>query len=352
MRRVLVTGSRGYIGSVLLPLLLERDYEVVELDAGWFDRWCVSAAGRGGRLGCDLRDVRRDLLDGVDAVVHLAGLSNDPLGALDPLLTQEVNCYGTLHLASIARAAGVKRFVFASTCSIYGAAGSEWVDEQSPARPLSAYAESKWRAEHGLLALADEAFSPVVLRLATVYGFSPSMRLDLVANNLTGWAVATGRVRLQSDGTAWRPLVHVRDVARAIGEVLEAPREVVGAQVFNVGSSSNNYRVRDLAEAVTVVTPGSRVELVPDAAADARSYRVRFDKFARCLPDAVPREPLEHALAELAQKLRELGVTADTIGHGTFARLSQLRELQRTGALDARLRWKSRGAGRSVARAG
>lgn len=338
VRTVLVTGSRGYVGSVLVPHLRALGFEVVEVDLGWFDEW-----RRGITTEVSLRSDVRELgvlqLEGIDAIVHLAALSNDPLGALDVGLTREINLESTVRLATLARQTGVKRFIFASSCSIYGHSGSAWVDEYSEAKPLTTYAESKWLAEQRLLQLTSDEFSPVILRLATVYGFSPSMRLDLVANNLTAWAVTTGRVELQSDGRAWRPLVHVRDVARVIGGALQAPADALKGEILNVGAEVANYTVLEIAEAVCAAVPGARICFSPRPQTDERSYRVRFGKLAHLLPSCIPSLSLRDAVVELAGQLREVGLDATCMTNGRFYRLSQLRELQRLGLLDRTLRW-------------
>ena len=281
--RVLVTGHHGYIGSVVVPVLTAAGHEVIGLDTFLY-RGCDLFPGvePSRELPLDVRDVEPAHLEGVEVVVHLAALSNDPLGALDPDLTMDVNFHGTVRLARAAREAGVRRFLFASSCSMYGASSNgDLVDETAPLRPLTAYAESKARAEEALAEIADDDFSPVFLRNATAYGASPRLRLDLVLNNLVGWAYTTGRVRILSDGTPWRPLVHVEDIARALVPALEAPREAVHGEAFNVGAEADNYQVRDLAEIVARTVDGSVVEYAGAGDPDPRSYRVDFGKFAR-----------------------------------------------------------------------
>ncbi|GBD25939.1 UDP-N-acetylglucosamine 4-epimerase [bacterium HR30] len=339
VRNVLITGGRGYIGSVVVPYLRALGYAVTTVDTGWFDQWRLEQAAEDWARG-DIRDLTGRWLSGFDAVVHLAALSNDPLGALDPGLTASINLESTVRLALLAREAGVKRFLFASSCSVYGSAGSAWVDESSAAKPLTAYAHSKWAAERHLLELKANGFAPVILRLATVYGFSPSLRLDLVANNLTAWAVATGEVRLQSNGRAWRPLVHVRDVARAIAAALAAPAQSVDGEVFNVGSDDANYTVLEIAEAVCSAVPGAHISFAPRAQADERSYRVHFEKLRQKLPTAIPVVRFETALAELAETLRHLGLDAASMRSACYHRTAQLRELQQAGLLDEALRWQ------------
>lgn len=329
--RVLVTGHAGYVGSVLAPMLAEAGIAVVGVDSGLFN----GAAGS----GTDVRDLGVADLAGVDAVIHLAGLCNDPLGALDPALTDAVNHRATLCLARLAKRAGVPRFLFASSCSVYGATGGAWVDEAAPLRPLTAYARSKAMAERGLAALADDAFSPVYLRCATAYGASPSMRYDLVLNNLAAWAHATGTVYLKSDGTAWRPLVHVEDIARAYLAVLEAPREAVHDRAFNVGVTDHNYRVGDLAEMVREAVPGSAVAYAPDARRDRRCYRVDCTRLARTLPGFAARRRPEDGAAELHRLLGARPVDVAEFEGPRHSRVARLKALMESGRLDASLRW-------------
>jgi len=281
-------------------------------------------------------------LDGFDAVVHLAALSNDPLGDLNPDWTYDVNLHGTVHLARTAKAAGVERFVFASSCSMYGAAeGDSLLAEDAPLRPLTPYAESKVRAEEELSRLAGDGFSPVHLRNATAYGASPRLRLDVVLNNLVGWAFVTGGIRLLSDGSAWRPIVHVRDIGRAILGVLAAPRETVHDVAYNVGASSENYRVRELAEIVHSELPECSVEVAEASYADPRSYRVDFGRFEREFPGFRAEWTARRGAAELAAAYREVGLSAEEFDGPRYTRLKQLRRLLEEGSLGEGLRWRS-----------
>lgn len=337
--RVLVTGDRGYIGSVMVPCLVAAGHDVVGLDSDLYAGCDFGPRDRpsASRL-LDLRDVQASDLVGFDAVVHLAALSNDPLGDLSEDLTYEINLEGTLALARAAREAGVSRFVFASSCAMYGASASDTVlDEDAPLRPITAYAESKVRSEEGLRGLADADFLPVCMRNATVYGVSPRLRLDIVLNNLTAWAHTTGRIRLMSDGTSWRPLVHVRDVAVVARALLEAPVELVRGEAYNVGSAEQNYIVRELAEIVAEVT-GCTITISNDATSDPRSYRVDFSRLEQAFPDLSLGWNAERGVRELIDAYREVGLTEEQFAGSSFVRLRRIRELLDSGELDESLR--------------
>jgi nucleoside-diphosphate-sugar epimerase len=338
--RVLVTGHHGYIGSVVAPQLAEAGHDVVGLDAFLY-RGCDfgdDGARVEGRAG-DVRDVQPLDLAGFDAVVHFAALSNDPLGDLNPAWTYDVNLDGTVHLARAAKEAGVSRFVFASSCSMYGASSRDDVlDEDAPLRPLTAYAESKVRAEEQLSALADSGFSPVSLRNATAYGVSPRLRLDVVLNNLVGWAFTTGRIRLLSDGSSWRPIVHVRDIGRAVLGALAAPRELVHDRAYNVGATSENYQIRDLAQLVHEVLPECEVEMAEGASPDPRSYRVDFGRFEAAFPEHRAEWTARAGTKELADAYRQVGLTWEDFDGERYTRLKRLRALIDEGKLDGSLR--------------
>jgi nucleoside-diphosphate-sugar epimerase len=275
---------------------------------------------------------------GCDAVIHLAGLSNDPLGNLNPALTYDINHAASVRLARLAKAAGVPRFLFSSSCSNYGAAGERLVDETAELRPITPYAISKVRVEQDVATLADDTFSPVFLRNATAYGVSPRLRFDLVLNNLVAWAYTTGRVHIKSDGTPWRPIVHIEDIARAFLAVLAAPREVVHNQAFNVGLTEENYRIRELAEIVRDTVPGSRIEYAADGGPDPRCYRADFGKIARALPDFEPRWNARRGVAELLDAYRKVGLTLEDYEGVRYKRIDHLRQLLATGRVDATMR--------------
>jgi nucleoside-diphosphate-sugar epimerase len=340
--RLLVTGHHGYIGAVVAPQLADAGHDVVGLDAFLYRGCDFGQEPRPveERRG-DVRDVTAADLAGFDAVVHLAALSNDPLGDLNPAWTFDVNLEGTLRLARAAKEAGVQRFLFSSSCSMYGASGrDDPLDEEAPLKPLTAYAESKARAEEGLSMLADSGFSPVSLRNATVYGASPRLRLDVVLNNLVGWAFTTGRIRLLSDGSSWRPIVHVRDVGRAVLGVLTAPRELVHDRAYNVGATNANYRIRDLAALVHEVLPECEVELAEGASADPRSYRVDFGRFEAAFPEHRAEWTAREGTEELASAYREVGLTWEDFDGPRYTRLKRLRALVDEGRLDDGLRWQ------------
>jgi nucleoside-diphosphate-sugar epimerase len=339
--RVLVTGHHGYIGAVTAPFLQAAGHDVSGLDTRYYEGCdLVDGEAKVPSRRLDLRDVEREDLAGFDAVVHLAALSNDPLGDLSEELTREVNFEATVALAQAAKTAGVPRFVFSSSCSMYGASSpDEHVNETAPLRPLTAYAESKVLSEGGLAELADDGFSPVFMRNATAYGVSPRLRVDIVLNNLVGWAHTTGEVRILSDGTPWRPLVHVEDIARATLAILEAPTDVVHAEAFNIGGTSENYQVRELAEIVRDAVGNCTIEYAGSGDPDPRSYQVDFGKFARAFPDVQLQWTARKGAAELLTAYRNVGLTLADFDGDRYTRLKRLKTLLESGALDSDLRW-------------
>ncbi|HEV2150150.1 MAG TPA: SDR family oxidoreductase [Longimicrobiaceae bacterium] len=338
--RVLVTGAEGYIGSLLAPLLAERGHDVVGLDTGFYADAVLYDAGLRSvpMLRRDIRGLGEADLAGFDAVVHLAELSNDPLGQLNPDITFRINHLGSVHLAEAARRAGVSRFVYTSSCSVYGVGTGDLKDETAAPNPQTAYAECKVRVERDVSALAAEEFSPTFLRNATAYGASPRMRFDLVVNNLSGLAWTTGEIRMTSDGSPWRPLVHVGDICEAVAAALEAPREAVHNQILNVGDSRENYQVRDVARVVADVFPGCALTF-GSSDGDNRSYRVSFDKITERLPAFRCRRDVQAGAEELRGIFERIGMTPEIFQHRTFTRLKQLQHLLGTGQLGEELFW-------------
>jgi nucleoside-diphosphate-sugar epimerase len=343
MMRVLVAGDRGYIGAVMVPLLSAAGHDVEGLDLGLYEGCDLGPApaypsGASTRAACDMRDVTAGQLEDYDAVICLAALSNDPLGDLNPGATHSVNLDGTMQLARAAKAAGVGRFLFASSCSLYGAAGSGAVAEDADLYPVTAYGETKVQAERALSALADDDFSPTYLRNATAYGASPRLRLDIVVNNLTAVAMTTGEVRLQSDGTPWRPLVHIEDISRAFLAMLEAPRELVHNEAFNVGRAVDNVQIRQVAEMVRDAVPGSTVTLAEGAGPDLRNYRVDFSKLDDTFPGLKLRWSVREGIEELAGAYAKYSMTLDDFNSSRYVRLRRIRELLTAGTVDEMLR--------------
>lgn len=343
--RVIVTGHLGYLGSVLLPILADSGHEVVGLDVGYFADCAIGPVpGEVPNLAVDLRDVSAETLADIDAdaVVHLGALCNDPLGNLNPSLTYDVNHHATVQLANAAKAAGVERFLFASSCSLYGVGDTDVpLDESAEFAPLTPYGDSKILAERDLSALADDDFSPVFLRNATAYGFSPRLRGDLVVNDLVAHAMLTGEVRLLSDGKAWRPLVHAEDICRAFLALLEVSRQRIHGRAFNVGQTSENYLIRDVAELVKELV-GGEVTYATGAGSDARNYRVSCDLIASEIPEFQPQWTVAQGIAQLVENYQRYGLTLDALTGEPHQRLKRIRALIDEGRLDGDLRWISR----------
>ncbi|MCK9518171.1 MAG: SDR family oxidoreductase [Dehalococcoidia bacterium] len=337
--KVLVTGHEGYIGCILTPMLTASGHEVVGLDSGLY-RECVIGPGPAPvpAIQMDVRDVSGEQLRGFDAVIHLAAISNDPVGDLNRETTLDINYRASVRLAEAARAAGVERFLFSSSCSLYGAGGDELLNEDAAFNPVTPYGESKILAEQAISGLASERFSPTFLRNATAYGFSPRLRGDLVVNNLVGYALTTGEVFLKSDGTPWRPLVHIEDISRAFIAALEAPRELVHGRAFNVGSSAENYRIREVATIVEAVVPGSRVAFSATAGPDLRNYRVSCERIRSALPGFAPKWTVRAGAEELHDAYRSYGLTLEDLVGSRLQRIARVKQLQQEGVLDSSLR--------------
>ncbi len=338
--KILLTGSRGYIGTVMGPFLQAAGHEVRGIDSDLYRRstfgsWKETVP----TMVKDIREVQPADLRGLDAVVHLAALSNDPLGNLNPQLTYDINHLASVHLAEVARAAGVQRFAFASSCSNYGAAGDAPVNEESELNPVTAYGESKVRVERDVARLATDDFSPVFLRCATAYGVSPRLRFDIVLNNLVAWAYTAGKVLLKSDGTPWRPIVHIEDISRAFLAVLGVPRERIHGQAFNVGRNDQNYRIRDIAQIVKETVPGSEVQFAEGAGPDKRNYRADFSKIARLLPEFRPEWDARRGAQQLYRAYKEVGLVLEDFEGPRYRRIDQIKQLLAAGNLAPDLRW-------------
>jgi len=340
--RILLTGHKGYIGTRQVPMLLDRGHEVTGLDADYY-RQCTFGDDPVPceQIETDVRDVTQEMLEGFDAVIHLAGLSNDPLGDYDPSLTEAINADASIRLARLAKAAGVKRFLFASSCSNYGASDDQFLDESAAFHPVTPYGKSKVAVEQAVSGIADDGFSPTYLRASTAYGMSPRLRFDLVVNNLTAWAYTTGEVYLKSDGTPWRPIVHVADICRAYIAALEAPRDLVHNRAFNVGQTSENYQIREIAKLVRDIVPGSKVTFAETAGPDLRNYRVDCNEICRVLHPYKPQWTAQRGIEELYDTFCREGLELDDFEGPRYKRIAHITALIDNGELDSNLRWKS-----------
>lgn len=343
--KVLLTGHKGYIGSVMVPMLLAEGHEVVGLDSDIFaecafnDRSCTIP-----EVKKDIRDIEAADLEGFDAIIHLAAISNDPIGNLNPQLTYEINHLASVRMAKLAREVGCNRFLYSSSCSIYGAAGEEALTEEANFNPVTPYGHSKELAERDIALLADADFCPTFLRNSTAYGVSPRHRFDLVLNNLVAYALTTGRVYMMSDGTPWRPIIHIEDISRAFLAVLKAPKERIHNQAFNVGRDDQNYQIRELADIVHDVVPDCRVDYAPDAGPDKRSYRVDFGKITRMLPEFQPQWNARRGVEELYATYMNVGLRQEDFEGPRFKRIDHIKQLLASGRLGADLRWHTESA--------
>ncbi|MCH8124415.1 SDR family oxidoreductase [candidate division KSB1 bacterium] len=339
--RVLLTGHLGYIGTILAPMLRKSGHEVVGFDMNLYAQ-CTF-----GELSCNIDGIRKDIrdvqahdLEGYDAIIHLAGLSNDPLGDLNPALTFEINHLASVNLARLAKKVGIKRFIFSSSCSNYGAAGDRLINEEGVLQPVTPYAKSKVLSEQDISRMADSSFTPTFLRSATAYGVSPRLRFDLVLNNLVSWAFTTGRIYLKSDGTPWRPIVHIEDISRAFVAVLEAPIEQIHNQAFNVGRTDENYQMKDLAEIVKDTVPNCEIEYAKNAGPDKRCYRVDCSKLAKKIPGFKPQWDARKGAKELYTHIQKYGLSLEDFEGPRYKRVAHLQQLLTKGYLDSSLRWR------------
>lgn len=345
MRKIIVTGHNGYIGAVLAPLLVEKGYEVVGIDTSYYDEACeLFAPGFKDikQIKKDVREIEEKDIDKAYAVCHLSALSNDPIGALDKELTYDINYKASLRLAELSKKVGVEKFIFSSSCSMYGKSGDDILTEEAVFSPVTAYAESKVLSEKFIKPLGSKDFSVTFLRNSTAYGISPKLRIDLVVNNLVGWALTTGNIKIMSDGTPWRPLIHVEDIAQAFLAVIEASKETISGESFNVGTNSENYQVKDIAFLVKEVMPECNVIITGENGMDSRSYKVDFSKIKRKMPHFKPKWGLKKGIEQICDYYKRYGMDSDKFNGKCFIRLKQIKYLLDSHKLDSRLYWRKK----------
>ena len=341
MEKILVTGNNGFIGTILVKLLVEKGYEVTGIDTNYFDEDCNLYPYKNdiSEIKKDVRTIAKEDLKDVYAICHLAALSNDPIGELDQDLTYDINYHASVRLAKLAKKLGVKNFIYSSSCSLYGIAGEEALTEEAEFNPVTAYAKSKVLTEKSILPLSDKDFRVTTLRNATAYGISPKLRVDLVVNNLVGWALTTGQIKILSDGTPWRPLIHAEDIARAFIAVIEAPKEVINGEAFNVGKNSENYQVKDIATMIKAVLPDCEIIITGEQGPDSRTYKVNFDKIERMLPGFDPQWNLKKGIEQIVEYYKKYGMSDDKFKERFFIRLKQITYLIDKGLVDSNLYW-------------
>lgn len=342
-KKIIVTGHNGYIGQVLVGLLIESGYQVIGIDTNYYDEDCsfLKTKYKNVReIKKDIRDLTSKDIEGAYAICHLAALSNDPIGELNERLTYDINYKASYRLATIAKEVGVEKFIYSSSCSLYGRTGNEPLTENAEFNPLTAYAVSKVLSEKNIMPLSDRNFSVTFLRNATAYGISPKLRVDLVVNNLVGWAFTTGEIRIMSDGTPWRPLIHVEDIARAFIAVIESPKEKVNGESFNVGTNSENYQIKDIAYLVKEIMPKCKIIITGEHESDSRSYRVNFDKITKILPDFKPEWNLRKGIEQIYKYYREYGMDFEKFNGRYFVRLKQIKYLLENNKVDSNLYWR------------
>jgi len=341
MKKIVVTGHNGFIGTLLVKLLIEKGYEVIGIDTNYFNEDCNLYPYKNNirEIQKDIRRISEEDLKDAYAICHLAALSNDPVGELDPNLTYEINYHASVRLAKLAKKMGLKKFIYSSSCSLYGIAGEQALSEEAEFNPITAYAKSKVLSEKDILPLGDKDFCVTILRNSTAYGISPKLRLDLVVNNLIGWALTTGQIKILSDGTPWRPLIHAEDIARAFIAVIEAQEDVVNREAFNVGENSENYQVKDIAAMIKELLPDCEISITGEYGSDSRSYKVNFGKIETILPKFKPQWNLKKGIEQIIGYYKKYNMSTDKFNERFFVRLKQINYLIKNKLIDSKLYW-------------